>query len=162
MEYVPRDYDVHLLKYGSGGLYERTDPETTKEIIDRDVRRYEEMNEAQPVHTYYIKPEPVRRNTNSRTGRGEEGRIWAEAVKSRDGYQCQKPDCSTRAGIMHAHHIHNYADWPELRTDESNGITLCEPCHKEFHLFYGKSRTTYENLEEFFGSYLLNAENVTY
>lgn len=32
---------------------------------------------------------------------------WAMDVKKRDGFRCQHPQCNSRNGIMHAHHIYN-------------------------------------------------------
>lgn len=76
-------------------------------------------------------------------------RIWAQSVKKRDGYRCQNHSCRSRNGIMHAHHIKNFADYPELRFEVDNGITLCESCHTYFHSLYGKKRNNQEQLKEF-------------
>lgn len=85
-----------------------------------------------------------RRNDDARTK-------WAREVKDRDHYSCQNPKCKSRSGIMHAHHVLNYADYPESRYEVTNGITLCEACHTEFHSLYGKERNNREQINEFFG-----------
>ena len=61
---------------------------------------------------------------------------WRTAVFKRDKYTCQK--ClDDRGGNLVAHHINGY-NWDEKsRTEVSNGVTLCEDCHKEFHRIYG-------------------------
>lgn len=61
---------------------------------------------------------------------------WRTAVFRRDKYTCQK--ClDDRGGNLVAHHINSY-NWDEKsRTEVSNGVTLCEDCHKEFHRIYG-------------------------
>lgn len=61
---------------------------------------------------------------------------WRTAVFRRDKYTCQK--ClDNRGGNLVAHHINSY-NWDEKsRTEISNGVTLCEDCHKEFHRIYG-------------------------
>lgn len=58
-------------------------------------------------------------------------REWRNKVLIRDGYRCQK--CGARNVSMHAHHIKPYADYPELRLDVDNGITLCADCHRDAH-----------------------------
>ena len=56
---------------------------------------------------------------------------WRRSVFERDGFRCQI--CSKRSGKLNAHHIKKYAYYPELRYSVSNGITLCEECHKAVH-----------------------------
>lgn len=56
---------------------------------------------------------------------------WAQTVISRDLATCQK--CGATGVELHAHHIRSYRDHPELRTELSNGITLCAQCHWAEH-----------------------------
>lgn len=60
----------------------------------------------------------------------EELKEWREAVYARDGYKCTR--CS-RTGYLHAHHIKSWADYPGLRFDVDNGVTLCADCHSRAH-----------------------------
>ena len=55
---------------------------------------------------------------------------WSLEVRERDGFMCRK--CGSREKL-NAHHIKPFADFPELRFDINNGITLCEDCHKKEH-----------------------------
>lgn len=129
---------------GRLGIYETLENKNTPKIFDDLLVEY-------PIVTYFTEPSPnTVTSTKQLAGRGEESRTWADSVKTRDGYKCQNPKCNSRAGIMHAHHVYNYADYPDRRLDLSNGITLCEPCHKEFHITYGKDHTNEEDLMLFF------------
>lgn len=56
---------------------------------------------------------------------------WRKAVFERDNYTCKK--CFHRGGILHAHHIKEWAKFPDLRYEVDNGLTLCKKCHKESH-----------------------------
>ena len=53
---------------------------------------------------------------------------WARACKSRDGRKCKLggKDCS---GQLEVHHILRFSEYPELRYQISNGITLCHAHH---------------------------------
>lgn len=53
---------------------------------------------------------------------------WRKNVFERDGYTCVL--CGKRGGELNADHIKSFALYPDLRTDVSNGRTLCVPCHK--------------------------------
>lgn len=63
---------------------------------------------------------------------------WSDLVKQvlqRDGYRCAR--CGRTKGdddvILHTHHIAAWADYPELRFDPDNLITLCSLCHTWVH-----------------------------
>jgi 5-methylcytosine-specific restriction endonuclease McrA len=60
-----------------------------------------------------------------------EYRQWRTAVFYRDNYTCQR--CFTRGGQLHAHHVKSWADYPTLRFEVSNGLTLHERCHRALH-----------------------------
>lgn len=53
---------------------------------------------------------------------------WQQGVYKRDIYKCKisNQDCS---GAIVAHHILPWRDYPELRYDVNNGITLCKFHH---------------------------------
>ena len=61
----------------------------------------------------------------------QEYKDWRMAVFKRDNFTCQK--CGVVGRELNAHHIKPYAKYKELRYDLSNGITLCEDCHKLVH-----------------------------
>ena len=72
---------------------------------------------------------------------------FIKRVLARDNYTCQC--CGNRADVVH--HLDGY-DWCiEKRTDESNGISLCNNCHKNFHSMYGYGKNTKEQFEEWIG-----------
>lgn len=76
-----------------------------------------------------------------------EYQLWRKAVFERDDFTCQK--YGIRGGLLHAHHINNFADFPELRLAIDNGITLSEKAHKEFHKKYGKNNNSREQILDF-------------
>ena len=73
--------------------------------------------------------------------------LWRKAVFQRDDFICQK--YGIKGGKLNAHHINNFSEFSELRTSISNGITLSEKAHKEFHRIYGKQNNTREQMVEF-------------
>lgn len=61
-----------------------------------------------------------------------EYKAWRREVYRRDHFTCQ--ECGgNKGGTLVAHHIKPFADYPELRFDVANGITLCHDCHALKH-----------------------------
>ena len=50
-------------------------------------------------------------------------------VRKRDNYMCRWPACGATRKLQ-VHHIRRWADFPILRYQPSNGITLCKTHHK--------------------------------
>lgn len=63
-------------------------------------------------------------------------RAWSLAVRTRDDYRCRARTlvplvgCS---GTIHAHHVWPKEDFPHLRHEISNGLSLCEAHHRWVH-----------------------------
>ena len=66
-----------------------------------------------------------------RRNRGGSHHKWVNAVLSRDKATCQH--CGVKDGELNAHHIKSYKDYPALRFELSNGMTLCVKCHWNVH-----------------------------
>ena len=57
-----------------------------------------------------------------------EYRVWRKGVFARDKFKCRIEDKNCK-GMLQAHHILRWADYPELRYQTNNGITLCQAHH---------------------------------
>ena len=85
---------------------------------------------------------------------------WRNSVFEKDNYTCQC--CGDNSGgNLQAHHKFNFSEYPELRLDVNNGITLCKKCHDfnqigSFHHTYGSKNNTPEQLEEYINNYKKN------
>ena len=51
--------------------------------------------------------------------------------------------------MLNAHHLDGWNWCKDKRFKTSNGITLCEDCHVEFHKEYGYGNNTKEQFQEF-------------
>jgi len=66
--------------------------------------------------------------TNNELRRSGFYKTWQQQVYKRDNYTCLA--CGATDKKLNANHIKKFSDYPELRFVVSNGITLCEDCHK--------------------------------
>ena len=71
---------------------------------------------------------------------------WDRSIFQNDNRTCQK--CKKKSKLT-GHHIKNFAEFPELRFETSNGITFCYKCHKLFHQTFGYKNNNKEQLKEF-------------
>lgn len=60
---------------------------------------------------------------------------WVTRIKERDNYTCVV--CGESKKYMAAHHLNSYTAYPEMRTDDKNGVCLCRDCHISFHSYNG-------------------------
>ena len=74
---------------------------------------------------------------------------FVNRVIARDNYTCVS--CGAVGGKLEVHHLESFASNKELRTVDSNGVTLCKECHKNFHLNYGNFDNTKEQFVEWIG-----------
>jgi len=80
-------------------------------------------------YRYLEKPKAVKKDQLQALRRSRRMKRWRIKVFKRDHYICQM--CGKKGGRLNAHHIKRFIDYPDLRFDTLNGITLCESCHKK-------------------------------
>ena len=119
--------------------YFREHPEARQEIADRNKKRVPSKKLKATWKKIGLKNKKEK-NPNWKGGISPlrkllEGtskyRKWREKIFKRDDYTCQ--DCGNSGGELHAHHIKSFAEFPELRLDLDNGLTLCKKCHYKNH-----------------------------
>ena len=71
----------------------------------------------------------VPRDVKNYIRKSREYKKWRRDVFERDKYVCQ--DCGASKCYLEAHHIKGFADYPHLRFEITNGLTLCRPCHRK-------------------------------
>lgn len=92
------------------------------------------------------------KNSENQKGRyTSEYKKWKAEVLERDNYTC------TCCGLvqnekLEVHHIESFSENEELRTELSNGMTMCAGCHSvlikgSFHNTYGTLKNTKKQLE---------------
>lgn len=67
---------------------------------------------------------------NLRIRHSIEFKVWRAKIFLRDHFTCVQ--CAGN-GVLHPHHIKSFAEYPELRFDVNNGLTLCRDCHAAIH-----------------------------
>lgn len=76
----------------------------------------------------YIKDRTLLKESASGERRSSKYNAWRKDVCIRDKWKCKinNEDCS---GRLEVHHILGFAEYPELRYKNNNGITLCHAHH---------------------------------
>lgn len=83
-----------------------------------------------------------------------EYRIWRNGVYQNNNYTCDVCGNTRQCGNrVVAHHLYAWGEYPDKRLDISNGIVMCEDCHKEFHKIYGYGKNTPEQYYEYKNNY---------
>lgn len=82
---------------------------------------------------------------NKRVRNSQKFKDWRIKNFERDNYTCQK--CMEKGGELRAHHFNSFTDYPELRFDIDNGVTLCLDCHIKIHKKYGQKITINEYIK---------------
>ena len=79
------------------------------------------------LHPRWIKNRTLLKDDHRDRG-GQLHREWSGSVKNRDGWKCRinNENCN---GRVEAHHILGWTEYPELRYQINNGITLCHAHH---------------------------------
>lgn len=121
-----------IMDYGLDGKMpetcgiERTIFLLTKPQIDANNKKYQNGSKGgRPAKYSKEENEEARKARNS-----QEYLKWRDEVYKRDGYSCVI--CGSEDNIE-AHHKKGFVEFPELRYEVSNGITLCEQCHNQIH-----------------------------
>ena len=68
---------------------------------------------------------------------------WAKTIKERDNFECQI--CGKVGIFLHSNHIKKFCDYPELRFDLKNGITICRDCDNKWVKFHEEQWESYFN-----------------
>lgn len=72
---------------------------------------------------------------------------WYRSVLAVHDYTCVIS--GQRGRGLAAHHLYNYADYPNLAFDISNGVCVSRALHREFHSIYGRKHNTLDQFLEF-------------
>lgn len=97
-----------------------------------DIKTLVERGYIKPIEDGLFKIVHWYENNNSGTVKARNTyayRKWREEIIERD----KKCVWCGSTDKLEVHHIKPFAEYPELRYDYENAITLCEQCHKRYH-----------------------------
>ena len=100
-------------------------------------------------HPRWIKDRSKLKSYDRDERRSSEYAAWRKVVWLRDNFKCKidNPDC---LGRIEAHHILSWRNYPDLRYQVNNGITLC-------HFHHPKRRRDEEKLSPYFQKMVTNS-----
>lgn len=83
--------------------------------------------------------------------RGKENWVWRKKVLERDGNECRMKSKKCN-GNLTVHHVLRYSEFPELRYEINNGITLCKYHHPLKRVEEEKMIPVFNNLIQNYGN----------
>ena len=129
------------IKIGEGKFCSKKCYGLSQRIVDRNKKCLVCGVKIKYSSTYCVKHSQLgKRGPNWQGGKTKQSKLernrlwasrWAKTIYERDNWNCQS--CGKHGGKLHAHHILSFAKFPNKRFDISNGITLCETCHRKVH-----------------------------
>ena len=127
------DYSINEFKEITGIL------KTFREEKTRKFKQYLYVNHIKSANEKYI-PNYEEEFEDEELGRNSpEGVAWRNAVLNRDGVcRCCGVD---KPQHLEAHHIFSWKDYPDLRFNVDNGVTLCKWCHRKYNSYFGHKGT---------------------
>lgn len=119
--------------------------EETRTKLSRNMkelrRKRKDWNVLRGKNHHNWKPPELRKKSEKKHLDGRY-RDWMKAVKNRDSWKCKISDENCK-GRLEAHHILRWSDFPKLRYEINNGITLC-------HAHHPRKRAEEKRLSPFF------------
>jgi hypothetical protein len=100
-----------------------------KEQREKMVRKLIEKNSGKNHWRWIADRSLLKKNNGSEEDRRSSAYVtWRKNIWTRDKYKCRiaNEDCK---GKIEAHHILSWREYPELRYQDNNGITLCHAHH---------------------------------
>lgn len=123
------DYEYIIVYYGTL-LYKKDKIKNNLRVIKKEGQPLKYKFITCYIHSKYLIVDITKKSHNDYRNNATY-QNWKLSVFKRDNYTCQI--CGRKGGVLNAHHIKPYKTFPKLRTEISNGITLCERCHKNLH-----------------------------
>lgn len=104
------------------------------------------------VDKLYGRKDSAYREKMYKKRRSPEYLAWRREVLARDNSTCVC--CGEMNTQMNVHHIESFTRRPDIALDVSNGTTLCEDCHREYHSnFYYADANEESFLDFLYGEY---------
>lgn len=122
-----------VVAYAFKGYQVKISPHLTK-LRDGMIDRYIAANSfpnGKPTGEFHWNWKNGKTPENQRERSSKKYADWRKAVFLRDNFTCQM--CGQVGRRLNVHHIKQWSTNVNERYQVSNGITLCEKCHKELH-----------------------------